>query len=383
MTFTSTSNLELRDPDEPPRTTAGTTRWAMPCPRRATTLEVAPGVTLDPHGAAIRAGPHQPVAAARRDRRPRRLDGGGLLHRAGRVQGAVGADVRHAAGRPADPAGDRDPHAPGPHRAGHWLCERWNAPLWISATDYNAARWLAAAPPASAANTRRTSSLRTGWSTRTPWRRSAAAPTTTRAWCPTCRARFRRMQDGDTVRIGGRDWRCISGFGHAPEHIALYCEELRVLIRGDMMLPRISTNVSVYDVEPESNPLKRLPRLDRQVRRAAGGHAGAAVARQAVPRPARAHPPAARPPPRPAGRSDGGVRDSAPVGGRRAAGHVQAQARPAPDHVCHGRSSGAPACAVVCRQAAPAARRRLASAASRRLTAPASPGVTRAAAPRP
>ncbi len=22
----------------------------------------------------------------------------------------------------------------------HWLCERWNAPLWISATDYNAAR---------------------------------------------------------------------------------------------------------------------------------------------------------------------------------------------------------------------------------------------------
>jgi len=29
-----------------------------------------------------------------------------------------------------------------------------------------------------------------------------------------------------------------------------------VLISGDMMLPRISTNVSVHDVEPESNPLK-------------------------------------------------------------------------------------------------------------------------------
>ena len=25
-------------------------------------------------------------------------------------------------------------------------------------------------------------------------------------------------------RIGGRDWRCISGYGHAPEHIALYCD---------------------------------------------------------------------------------------------------------------------------------------------------------------
>ena len=77
---------------------------------------------------------------------------------------------------------------------------------------------------------------------------------------------FRRLQDGDAVRIGGRDWRCISGYGHAPEHIALYCDALKVLISGDMVLPRISTNVSVYDVEPEANPLHAVPRLDRQVR---------------------------------------------------------------------------------------------------------------------
>ena len=40
-----------------------------------------------------------------------------------------------------------------------------------------------------------------------------------------------------------------------------------MLISGDMVLPRISTNVSVYDIEPEANPLKAVPRLDRQVRR--------------------------------------------------------------------------------------------------------------------
>ncbi|MDI9654320.1 hypothetical protein QM306_39295, partial [Burkholderia cenocepacia] len=28
-----------------------------------------------------------------------------------------------------------------------------------------------------------------------------------------------------------------------------------VLISGDMVLPRISTNVSVFDLEPEANPL--------------------------------------------------------------------------------------------------------------------------------
>jgi glyoxylase-like metal-dependent hydrolase (beta-lactamase superfamily II) len=39
---------------------------------------------------------------------------------------------------------------------------------------------------------------------------------------------------------------------------------LQVLISGDMMLPRISTNVSVYDVEPESNALASfLESIDR------------------------------------------------------------------------------------------------------------------------
>ena len=67
---------------------------------------------------------------------------------------------------------------------------------------------------------------------------------------------FRRLQDGEVLHIGGRSWECISGYGHAPAHIALYSPELRVLVSGDMVLPRISTNISVYDIEPESDPLR-------------------------------------------------------------------------------------------------------------------------------
>jgi glyoxylase-like metal-dependent hydrolase (beta-lactamase superfamily II) len=75
---------------------------------------------------------------------------------------------------------------------------------------------------------------------------------------------YRRMQDGDTLTVGGRPWKCISGYGHTPEHISLYCTELGLLIGGDMMLPRISTNVSVYDQEPEANPLRQfLDSIDR------------------------------------------------------------------------------------------------------------------------
>jgi glyoxylase-like metal-dependent hydrolase (beta-lactamase superfamily II) len=66
---------------------------------------------------------------------------------------------------------------------------------------------------------------------------------------------YRRLMEGQTHRIGGRGWRVIMGYGHAPEHAALYCESLGVLISGDMVLPRISTNVSVWPNEPEGNPL--------------------------------------------------------------------------------------------------------------------------------
>jgi glyoxylase-like metal-dependent hydrolase (beta-lactamase superfamily II) len=57
------------------------------------------------------------------------------------------------------------------------------------------------------------------------------------------------------VKIGGKTWRVVTGFGHSPEHCALHCEETGVLISGDMVLPRISTNVSVFDIEPEGSPL--------------------------------------------------------------------------------------------------------------------------------
>jgi glyoxylase-like metal-dependent hydrolase (beta-lactamase superfamily II) len=67
---------------------------------------------------------------------------------------------------------------------------------------------------------------------------------------------FRRLSDGDRIGIGGRDWRVVMGYGHAPEHAALYCEQLGVLISGDMVLPRISTNVSVPSSQPDGNPLK-------------------------------------------------------------------------------------------------------------------------------
>ena len=77
-----------------------------------------------------------------------------------------------------------------------------------------------------------------------------------RAAVPELPSRYRRIVGGDVLRIGGRDWQAIIGLGHAPEHVSFFCPELNVLISGDMLLPRISTNVSVWAADPEGDPLR-------------------------------------------------------------------------------------------------------------------------------
>jgi glyoxylase-like metal-dependent hydrolase (beta-lactamase superfamily II) len=55
--------------------------------------------------------------------------------------------------------------------------------------------------------------------------------------------------------VGNHSWQVISGYGHSPEQASLYSASAGLLIAGDMLLPRISTNVSVWPVEPDGDPL--------------------------------------------------------------------------------------------------------------------------------
>lgn len=64
-----------------------------------------------------------------------------------------------------------------------------------------------------------------------------------------------RLSDGDAFAMAGQTWRVITGSGHSPEHACLYCPALNVLISGDQILPRISSNVSVHPTEPDADPL--------------------------------------------------------------------------------------------------------------------------------
>jgi len=75
---------------------------------------------------------------------------------------------------------------------------------------------------------------------------------------------YQPIQPGQTLCIGGQAWRVISGHGHSPEHASLHCEELGVLISGDMLLPRISTNIGHSPATPAADTLGRfLESLER------------------------------------------------------------------------------------------------------------------------
>ena len=75
---------------------------------------------------------------------------------------------------------------------------------------------------------------------------------------------FHRLSDGEQLRIGGRTWKVIVGRGHSPEHASLFCDEIKVLISGDQLLPEITTNVSVWPSEPQADSLRWFLRsLDR------------------------------------------------------------------------------------------------------------------------
>ncbi|WP_220636916.1 MBL fold metallo-hydrolase [Georgfuchsia toluolica] len=80
---------------------------------------------------------------------------------------------------------------------------------------------------------------------------------------------YRRLFDGESLQIDGREWRVVVGYGHSPEQACLYCPSLNVLISGDQVLPKISSNVAVFPTEPDADPLSdwlfSLDKLQREV----------------------------------------------------------------------------------------------------------------------
>jgi glyoxylase-like metal-dependent hydrolase (beta-lactamase superfamily II) len=136
-----------------------------------------------------------------------------------------------------------------------WLCTRFGVPLWMTRGEWLYGRMLAAdtrdAPPAEAISYWRGA----GWpeerieaESGRGWGRFAAA-------ISPIPLGFVRVQDGDILTIGGRKWRAVIGSGHCPEHLCLVEAESGLIIAGDQVLPKITSNVSLGLSEPAADPL--------------------------------------------------------------------------------------------------------------------------------
>lgn len=136
-----------------------------------------------------------------------------------------------------------------------WLVKRFEVPLYMTRGEWLTARFMIAdvreEPPAEVSAMQRGAG----------WDEEAIERARAQGWSRFGRMVFRlpygyrRLIDGQRLDIGGHDWRVVVGSGHSPEHACLLNEADGVLISGDQVLPRISSNVSMNSSEPDGDPL--------------------------------------------------------------------------------------------------------------------------------
>ena len=136
-----------------------------------------------------------------------------------------------------------------------WLSERFDAPLHMTRNEWLLARLLTSdvrnAPPAEAIAYWRLA----GWDEARievemakGWGRFASMVTPVPQ-------QYVRLVDGELLVIGARSWRVVVGGGHSPEHACLVDDAGGIMIAGDQVLPRITSNVSLMMSEPRGDPL--------------------------------------------------------------------------------------------------------------------------------
>jgi glyoxylase-like metal-dependent hydrolase (beta-lactamase superfamily II) len=133
-----------------------------------------------------------------------------------------------------------------------WLTERFDARLWMTRLEYLTCRLMAADTKVPAEGIDFFQAA--GWDAEFIEHYRAKFGYFGKQIHPLPFA-YRRIVDQERILIGAHEWIVVMGNGHSPEHACLYCPERQLLISGDQVLPRISSNISVYPTEPDSNPL--------------------------------------------------------------------------------------------------------------------------------
>jgi glyoxylase-like metal-dependent hydrolase (beta-lactamase superfamily II) len=136
-----------------------------------------------------------------------------------------------------------------------WLTERWNCMLWMTLGEWAFARTMMLDVTDKVPEDVVDHYRKIGYSEpMLDALRERGFNRVAKMMTPIPRS-FRRLTHDQRFKIGGNTWRVVVGRGHSPEHAALFCENLNVLISGDQILPAITPHIGVYPAEPDANPL--------------------------------------------------------------------------------------------------------------------------------
>jgi len=132
-----------------------------------------------------------------------------------------------------------------------WLSEKWRCPIYMTQVEYFAVRAYTANTPVS-------------WQSESFYRHCGLADDYiefmhkrqgfSQLVSPMPGA-YKQLYDGQSITLGNREWTVIVGSGHSFAHACLYNEKEGLLLAGDQIIARISSNVGVTATEPDASPL--------------------------------------------------------------------------------------------------------------------------------
>lgn len=138
-----------------------------------------------------------------------------------------------------------------------WVCEKFGCPLYMNFKEWLLARWLS------------TDKTETYLNVVSDYYRAAGTPqpimdfirergNTFIGTADEVPSQVHRLEEGQILKIGAREWQVIIGRGHAPEMVLLYDKAGKLLISADQVVARITPNVSIWAFDPYADPLKEF-----------------------------------------------------------------------------------------------------------------------------
>ena len=138
-----------------------------------------------------------------------------------------------------------------------FLQSRYNVPVWLSAADWDAVQEFWNTPGSDWAKRNRAFYARHGFSPPAAFD-DVLSLEVYRLGIGGLPSTLKPIAGDHRLTSGGHEWRAILTQGHTQGHICFYSATLGLLISGDQLLPKISTNVSVSLMRNGDDPLSQF-----------------------------------------------------------------------------------------------------------------------------